>query len=410
MKATRRFVCLVLLTAAVGSSGAPPLPAGPARPDLDQLDQPALEEQKLREEIRALWTESDETWWERPETVPTAAALVALLSVLLTFWHQTRESARQRNADRAQARERAQAFDHQQAADRQEQAAERRRRYDELFVTVSANLAASQEALRLAAASSIEAAFLADDAAEEGREGATYRTQVFGLLVGVLSLERSDEEERLSDRVLARVLVKGLPSQLPSSPGQVEEPRPGELSLDGVFLQRTDLSRLDLRGVTFEDADLERAKLNEANLTSCNLRGANLDWVEATGRQTRFGNALLMDADIEGGKLAEARMRGTRFDGARLVSAVLDDADLSNANFTNASLQDAHLDRSILVGAVFDEADLASAYFRGAIFTSPDGGYGAPVLESILRANRWREAHWDPQVRAKLEELAGGLS
>jgi hypothetical protein len=214
--------------------------AGSARPDLDELQRPALEDEKLREEIRALWRGSDENWWAGRETIPIGAALVALLSVVLTFWHQTRELGRQRKADRDQADERAREFGHQQDADRQEQAAERRRRYDELFATVSGNLASDAEGLRLAAAASIEVAFLADAASEEGREGTTYRTQVFGLLVNVLSLER--EKARVSDRVLAGVLVKGLTSQLPSRHERVGEPQPGTLSLDGVFLQGVDLS------------------------------------------------------------------------------------------------------------------------------------------------------------------------
>lgn len=404
MTTTRRFACLVLLTGVIGGWDVQPLIASSSRPDLDKLQQPALEEEKLREEIRALWRESDEKWWARPETIPIGAALVGLVSVLLTFWHQTRELGRQRNADRRQASERDREFGHQQEAERQEQAAERRRRYDELFATVSANLASREEALRLAAAASIEAAFLPDEPSEEGREGATYRSQVFVLLVGVLSLER--EEERLSDRVLARVLAKGLPSQLPSGRERLGDPRPGTLTLDGVFLQGTDLTELDLRGVSFEDADLRGVRLNGATLTGCNFRGADLQRAEATGRGTTFGNALLMDADLEEANFAEARMRGVRFDGAGLVSAAFHDADLSHANFTNASLQDAHLDRARLTGAVFDQADLANTHFGGARFDE-DGEYDDRVLESIVRASRWCQANWDPPVLSRLKELAG---
>jgi hypothetical protein len=218
--------------------------------DLGRLNKPALEKEKLREEIRTLRKKRTEAWWERPETIPVAAALVAFLTGVGAFVNQTREYGRQKNRDRevAEARDKAfahrkdvdreaatardDAFAHQQEEDRAQRTAERQRRYDELFATTSANLASENEALRLAAAASIEAAFLPDAASGEGRDRLAYRAQVFTLLVNVLTLP----DRRPSDRVLARGLAKALRSQLPILGTRDIEPAPGELELDGAFL------------------------------------------------------------------------------------------------------------------------------------------------------------------------------
>jgi uncharacterized protein YjbI with pentapeptide repeats len=115
-----------------------------------------------------------------------------------------------------------------------------------------------------------------------------------------------------------------------------------------------------------------------------------------------------MDADLENADFSEAHMRGAHFAGARLVSSELRHAVLTNARFTNADLQSAHFDGAQLGGTTFDGADLADAWFLGALGNGPEGALEDAVLESVLRATRWRGAHWDAPALARLEALAAG--
>jgi len=308
--------------------------------------------------------------------------------------------AHQKDVDREAAAARDVAFAHQQDEDRAQRALERQRRYDELFATTSANLASENEALRLAAAASIESAFLPSAASREAGERDAYRAQVFTLLVGVLALP----DRRPSDRVLVGALAKALRSQLPILQPHEIEPAPGELDLDEVYVATANLSGLDLRGVTLNDSDLTGANLSGSTLTQRQFRGARLR--AATGRGCKAGRAIFMDADLEDADFSETRMRGAHFAGAWLVSTQLRRADLTNARFTNTNLQSAHFDGARLSGTTFDGADLADAWFLGALGEGPDGTLEDTVFESFLRAKRWHGAHWDVAVLDRLEGLA----
>ena len=62
-------------------------------------------------------------------------------------------------------------------------------------------------------------------------------------------------------------------------------------------------------------------------------------------------------------------------------------------------MQSAHLERANLSGAKFEQADLNDTFFRGASFN-------AQTLKNIIKAFNWQKAHFDEDVKAKLEELA----
>ncbi|GAB5387584.1 MAG: hypothetical protein Alpg2KO_05520 [Alphaproteobacteria bacterium] len=113
-----------------------------------------------------------------------------------------------------------------------------------------------------------------------------------------------------------------------------------KLDLSGIDLTARSLAKADLEGGKLARARLDRADITEASLFYCVLEGASLERVEA------------MDAS---------------FQGTYLKNAILRRADLRNASFEGACITGTDFRGADLTGAVFSvKADFASARFDGA--------------------------------------------
>lgn len=130
--------------------------------------------------------------------------------------------------------------------------------------------------------------------------------------------------------------------------------------MDGIDLEKTDLTAIDLSGASLVKADLKGAYLGVAKLAGAYL-------VEA-----QLSGAKLEGADLAGANLVRARLEGTELWGANLVEALLSGAQLSGANLVGAILE-----RAKLKGAKLKGAKLLGAILLGAHFDEktvlPDG-------------------------------------
>ena len=128
-----------------------------------------------------------------------------------------------------------------------------------------------------------------------------------------------------------------------------------------------DLSGANLSGANLRDANLTGANLSAANLSDADLSDAYLS--DANLRDANLRDADLRDADLSGANLSEANLSGANLSGAVLSRANLSAADLSEANLSDADLSAANLIETIfrtvsLTGSRFDNARLASAVFH----------------------------------------------
>jgi uncharacterized protein YjbI with pentapeptide repeats/cell division protein FtsB len=283
--------------------------------------------------------------------VPGVTALVAVIGVLLTLWKQIGESNRQRNLDREQSQH------------------EHTQRFDEQFNKMVENLGSSKALTRAASTAQIET-FLRPDYGE-------FHSQVFTLLLAAVRFPQKD----VGDDLLAQAFQRAAREQIPL----LRATEPGlHLDLSHCYLARIDLSGLDLN-----DVDIAFAELHQARFVGSSM-------CRARGREAKLDNAYLIGTNLTEARLAKASLKGAHFGKARLVSAQLRGADVTGASFQQASMQEVHLEQATLLGAHFEQANLNNAYFAGAKF---DDG----ALHSILRAENWQKAHFDPEVRTELE-------
>ncbi len=114
-----------------------------------------------------------------------------------------------------------------------------------------------------------------------------------------------------------------------------------------------------------EGAKLAGARLEGTNFAGANLRGANLEGAVFGGanlREVNFGGARLADANFKGVNLA-----GAILDGANLSGANVSEASLLGANLTKANLSGVNLSGANLTGANFNGTILAGAELEGAL-------------------------------------------
>lgn len=271
-------------------------------------------------------------------------ALVAVIGVIVTVWKQLSQ-----------------------------QEADRRRRFDEKFTSIVANLGAESPTIKASAAVSI-VSFLKP-------EYEVFHDQVFMVLLANLKLEHSD--------VLNKLLVNGFEKAI-RIVLQSAKDKDAQFELD---LSRCNLYRVDLSGLDLTQADLGFAKLQGANLTDAILR-------RVRGWEAHLENARVSRANLEEARFQRACFRGGQFHDARLVSADLKETDLTEAQFYRAKMQSAHLEEANLNRARFEQADLNDTFFYGA------KNLNAETLKSISKALNWQKAHFDDDVRARLEEIA----
>ena len=146
----------------------------------------------------------------------------------------------------------------------------------------------------------------------------------------------------------------------------------GERDFAGVSLRECVLVNTDLRGVNLSGADLRFAeligvKLTEANLTKANFTGANLTGarldssilqnasLECDAIGTVFNNA-----DLRGVQMYRCRLRGARFENARLKDSILGCTDLLGTSFRGADLKNSDLEEAVGI-ADFTDANLLGA-------------------------------------------------
>ena len=331
---------------------------------LQPMDLQDLQNEKLRQEILMLQLENKKlnSLWELLAAYATLlTALAALIGVIVTIYKQINERSRQQELDRRQ-----------RVLDRNQREDDSLRRLDEKFTSIVTNLGSKRSSIQASAAVSI-ITFLKP-------EYKVFHNQVFMILLANLKVTHSDAVNKL--------LIKGFEKAIRIILQSVQErDELFELDLSGSNLYRVDLSGLDL-----SQADLGFAKLQGANLTNANLH-------RVRGWEANLENARFSKANLEEARFRKAQFRGAQFHEARLVSADFKETHLTNAHFHRAKMQSAHLEKANINGAKFEQADLNDTFFYGARLN-------AKTLKSILKAFNWQKAHFDADVRAKLEELA----
>jgi len=320
---------------------------------LQSMNQQELQDEKLRQEILKLQIENKKrnSFWELlPSYATIITTLVAVIGVFVTIWRQINE----RELDRKQRED------------------ESRRRLDEKFTSIVSDLGSEKPSIQASAAVSI-LTFLKP-------EYKAFHDQVFMILLANLKIQHDPAVNKL----LIEGFEKAVRIQLQSLREKGEQ---FELDLSRSFLHRVDLAGLDL-----SQADLGFAQLRGANLTEANLH-------RVRGMEANLEKARLSRANLNEARFRKAQFRGAQFHGANLVAADLKETDLREAQFYQAKMQSAHLERANLSGAKFEQADLNDTFFRGA-------SLNVQTLKNIIKAFNWQKAHFDEDVKAKLEELA----
>ena len=313
-----------------------------------------LQNEKLQQQIRQLEISNEDAsnvWHYLIVLAPTAAAFAAILTFSLGWSTQRNESKRQKEKELDQ------------------RTSESIREFDGRFASVVTNLGSDSVSLQASAASTLPI-FLAP------------RYRDFGShIIRVVSANLRFPRDKIVLDLLIDVLGSAIRYQYPAN--AEEEPA------DGVDLTDTqspglNITRAKLRGKFVADgANLSRGRMDGTDLWKAELRRATL--AHASLRQANLGQARLDGADIS----------HAIFHGCPASSVSLRGADGRFAQFQGAHLQSAHLDGADLRGARFEGADLADCYFLQAKL---DTG----ALTSILKSNRWRSAHFEPDVRARL--------
>ncbi|CAM9295154.1 unnamed protein product [Choristocarpus tenellus] len=91
---------------------------------------------------------------------------------------------------------------------------------------------------------------------------------------------------------------------------------------------------------------------------------------------------------MSGVSFQQSLVRGTDFQGAKLIAAGFFDADLSNVNFEGANLNQANLELANLLGANLKNAIVTEAYISGATKMEPGNIEGADFTDTFLRKDQ----------------------
>jgi uncharacterized protein YjbI with pentapeptide repeats len=287
---------------------------------------------------------------------PLVTVLVGVVGLFATVWRQLDERERQR---RQEARE----------SEREEI-----RRFDENFAKVVENLGSDNAALQASAVISLT--FLLTP------EYARYHDRVLMLALATAKsgINYSDAVGRLFVDAIERAIRVHLARE------------DGEAPREALDLSRVRLDYIDLSGLDLTAADIAFASLHRANLIGAKF-------YRVRGFQVDLEEARLSRSDLTEARLNRAIAPAARFHDARCISIRLENAVLIDAQFQQAKLQEAHLEGADLRGARFEQANLNNAYMTGATFDDA-------ALRSIATgALNWRQAHFDPEVMARLREF-----
>jgi hypothetical protein len=310
-----------------------------------------LQNEKLQQQIRQLQLSNEyesSPWRYLIALAPTLAGLAAILTFGLGWATQRSESSRQKDRERTQRE------------------TESIREFDARFASIVSNLGSSSISRQVTAASSLPI-FLAPRYTD-------FRSHIIRVAGANLRLGH--------DKIVLDLLVDALGAAVRAHYATADQKTPDEsIDLADSYLRGLNISGAQLRGkLEAERADLSQARLDQSDLWKAELRDVTL--VKASLRHANLGQAHLDGANVS----------HAVFHAAQATSAWLPRVDGRHAMFQGAHLQSAHFEDADLRGARFDGADLADCYFLRAQF---DEG----ALESILRTNRWRSAHFDPDIR-----------
>lgn len=343
---------------AAARSATPHPGSAAANPAATAAPQPSvLQQEKLIQEIRQLQISNENAsspWRNLILLAPTLAAAAAVLTFGVGWSTQRAQTRRQKDLDRIQ------------------QQADSTREFDTRFAEVVANLGSDSVSLQ-ASAAAILPVYLNDRYAE-------FTNHIIRVTTANLRLPGNE--------VVRNLLVEVLGTALRLEYRDAEHMKTAaDIDLADVYLRA-----LDIRGVKMR----EKFTANRADLSFCRMDDSDL-WKAHLGKATLSG-ASLRNVDLGQARLDGADLSHAVLHGCRANSASLRDIDGRYAMFQGAKLQAAHLDNADLRGARFDGANLNDCYFLGAQL---DQG----ALQSILKSDRWRAAHFDQAIRDHL--LAG---
>jgi uncharacterized protein YjbI with pentapeptide repeats len=132
------------------------------------------------------------------------------------------------------------------------------------------------------------------------------------------------------------------------------------LDLQGANLYMVNLQWADLNGANLRGANLNRADLSDANL-SCHPMFGRTNLVDA-----ELNGAILVDAKLVNVELNRAKLNGANLDGVDLSGAALDGAKLNKTTFNSTLKNKALLNGAVLIGAELQESKLEGASLKGA--------------------------------------------
>lgn len=150
-----------------------------------------------------------------------------------------------------------------------------------------------------------------------------------------------------------------------------------QANLNGLYLQRADLSEANFSEANLSEAYLKQAYLSGVNFNNANLKGANLvnaELFQASFVEANLSETYLNSASLTQANLIKANLRGTDLSeadltGVDLSQAILTWANLSAANFSQANLSNTNLVGSDLTGANLSGANLEGAKLKGVNLT-----------------------------------------
>ncbi|GHP00644.1 hypothetical protein KSF_106910 [Reticulibacter mediterranei] len=147
--------------------------------------------------------------------------------------------------------------------------------------------------------------------------------------------------------------------------------------LQGVDLQKENLTNLHLEGFNFAKAQLQGANLSGSNLRGATFTRANLTGTRCYHTQLQgavLRQAALCDADLRHADLTEANLID-----ANLTRANFAEATLSHANCSRVQAQQAYFAYAVLTDSTWDEANL-----EGACLNAIEGS-GVSFAQARLR-------------------------
>lgn len=345
-------------TEASPTSAAPAATIDSPKLPLEDLGQEALENEKRRQEIFKLRSEikNEQAWWTPVvRLAPLITALVGLTGAFIAFLKYL------------QAREQ----------DRLQRESDARQRLDENFATVTANLGATSDPSRAAAAAALVTF-------SQGKYPELY-DQLFLLLLANLRVEHPKYVKRMLVCAFENSLRRESERRQADGTEAAGE-RPG-LDLAGCYLARIDLRGIDLS--RFQPLDLHRTNLAYANLTGAYLR-------RAKGFGVILKSAHLSGANLEEARLRKANLAGAYLENARLVSTKMDNANLRGVKLQGALLQGARFNGANLEGAHFEGANISDAYF---LSKETETQLDDTALRSLGLAKKLENAHFDSGVK-----------